>query len=107
MEKTMIKKIALHELVRGDAAISTEDGAQLYERIVSALERNHEIEIDFDGINLIVTSFLNASFGKLIKSWERSTLDQKIHFANLKNEDKELIELVLVQAEKYFKKLKV
>lgn len=48
-------------------AVSVTTGSTIYEELKSYLEKNLDsiIYIDFDGVNLVNTAFLNAAIGQL------------------------------------------
>jgi len=97
-------KINIFEQVGSDAAVSSEDGNLLHSRIVKGLEeKDVKIILDFNNINLITSTFLNAAVGQLYGKYDSSFLKKHLGVKNLKKEDLELLKRVVVRAKEYFK----
>ena len=51
----------------GENCASLDDGAKVFELISPELLKGSTVEVDFKGVNSILTPFLNACFGKLLE----------------------------------------
>ena len=51
----------------GQNCASLDDGAKVLQLISPELFKGSTVEVDFKGVNLILTPFLNACFGKLLE----------------------------------------
>jgi len=58
-------KIKLHELV-GSQCLSLDEGERLYQRLYPALKNGETAEVDFAGVETVLTPFLHAGLGKLL-----------------------------------------
>lgn len=58
--------IKVREFINGNTAVSYEDGKKCYEEIVKRIDNNEDIILDFDGIDYVITAFLNPIIGDLI-----------------------------------------
>jgi len=63
-------KFFVKELIGSDAAISTEDGTSLFERIDKAFKNDAMVLVSFSDIKLITTAFLNAGIGQLYGTYK-------------------------------------
>lgn len=58
--------IKIKDYVDGDTAISYDDGKRCYEKILKILGTDGKVILDFDGVNYVITAFLNPIIGDLI-----------------------------------------
>ena len=97
-------KINIFEQIGSSAAVSSEDGETLHGRIVKGLaEKDVIIILDFANIELITSTFLNASIGQLYNKYDSPFLRERLKVANLAKEDLELLKKVIERAKEYFK----
>lgn len=61
-----MKDILIKEYIDGDVAISYDDGVECKKDIIKYLDEGEEIVLDFNGINYVITAFLNPIIGDLI-----------------------------------------
>ena len=81
----MTLRIFLEKEVGQDCA-SLDDGAKALELISPELSKGFAIELDFKGVNLILTPFLNACFGKLLELFGKETIMTHVTMRNLSDE---------------------
>ena len=70
-------RIKIAEVV-GENFSSIDDGGKLYQTIHKELQSGGTVELDFTGVQSIITPFLNASIGKLLDLFEKETLMEKL-----------------------------
>lgn len=58
--------IKVKEFIKGDTAVSYEDGKECYKKIIEGINSNQDIILDFSGIDYVITAFLNPIIGDLI-----------------------------------------
>lgn len=92
------------ELIGTDLAVSTENGQKVYEIIEENLDKSQQIVLDFDGISLIITAFLNAAIGSLFKNQKYSAefLNENLLLKNVDSNDAYLFGEVINRAKEYF-----
>ena len=83
--------IVIKDVIKTDLAVSTEDGDTLHEVIAQNIRNGTKINIDFLGLDLVATAFLNNAFGKLYKDFESSKLNDFIKIINIEPFDLELL----------------
>lgn len=59
-------KIEINNFAQGDTAVSYDEGKKCYELIKQSLQDKEKIFLDFDGVNYVITAFLNPIIGDLI-----------------------------------------
>ena len=96
-------RIRIFEIVAGEAAVSSEDGENVYKRISKALENGVNVALDFNNIELITSSFLNTAIGQLYHKYDSPFLRKRLRVANMEKEDMELLKRVVERAKEYFK----
>ena len=82
-------KIKIADVIGSNLGVSSEDGGAVYEKLKIALEADRAVELDFAGIDMLISAFLNAAIGKLVQSRNISEIKERIHFANIGAEDAE------------------
>ena len=97
--KTIIR---IFEQVGGNAAVSSEDGDNLYKLIDKAFEGNSKVVLDFQNIELVITPFLNASIGQLYNKYDSVYLNSNLEIINLSPDDLAIMRKVIQRAKEYF-----
>lgn len=96
-------KIGIFEQIGGNAAVSSEDGGLLFERILMGVENDLRVILNFNNIELITSTFLNAAIGQLYSKYDSVFLREHLKVENLSREDLELLKKVVERAKEYFK----
>jgi hypothetical protein len=95
--------IKVYEIIGGADAISTGDGQSVFDRIHKAFQAGLIVKLDFQNIELIVSTFLNAAIGQLYGNYEESFIQAHIGVDNMTIEDQNLLRIVTRRAKEYFK----
>lgn len=96
-------KINIFEQIGSAAAVSSEDGELLYNRLEKGLEEKVKVVLDFINIELITSTFLNAAIGQLYSKYDSPFLRERLKVKNMAGEDLELLKKVVERAKEYFK----
>jgi len=96
-------KINIFEQIGSSAAVASEDGENLFERMAQALEKSMLVILDFMNIELITSTFLNASIGQLYSKYDSPFLKEHLQVENMPQEDLEILKKVVERAKEYFK----
>ena len=70
----------------GKNCASLDDGAKVLQLISPELKKGFTAEVDFEGVNLILTPFLNASFGKLLERFGKEIVMTRVIMRNVSEE---------------------
>lgn len=79
-------------------AISAIDGDTVYEKIVFAFSQEEQITLDFEGIELTITAFLNSAIGKLYGSYDNEVIKNNLKIVNFSEDELPLLKLVVDRA---------
>ena len=92
----------IKDIIGSERAISALDGEKVNSLIVDSLKSNNQVVLDFSGINITITAFLNSSIGKLYSQFSSDTIKSLLRIENLNNDDLELLKLVIDKAKLRF-----
>lgn len=95
-------KINITDVTGSNICVSTEDGAAVNEKLNIAWDQDKRIELDFQGVDLLISAFLNSAIGRLVKEHSIEEIKSRICFRGLSKDDEQLIERVLVNAKAYY-----
>jgi len=66
----------------GDTIVSGEAGEELCQEIAAALSRKDRVTLDFAGVAVILSAFLNPAIGGLYKSLSADLVDRAVTMEN-------------------------
>lgn len=92
------------DITKSHLAVSAADGEIIYGKLVAAFEKDEKVVVDFSGIDLTITAFLNASIGKLYGKYSSEQIKAKLGIENLQVEEKQLLKMVIDLAKLRFEK---
>lgn len=98
-----IKTVKVYKVLGYPFAVSTEDGEKIFNLLNANLKEEKKIIIDFSDIELIVSTFLNASIGQLYGLYSTQFIQQYLSITNMTNEDLDILKKVTDTAKAYFK----
>lgn len=92
-----MKSIIVKKIINSKSASSPEKAKPLLDEIRKSIDDREKIEIDFSGLDVITTSFLNSSIGKLYTLYDRGRLNKyvKILGNTLTNFQYEKVKMVM------------
>ncbi len=96
-------EIIVYEQLGGSAAVSSEDGDQLFKRIKKAFENDIKVILNFNNINLITSTFLNSAIGQFYGIYDSQFIKSHLKTSNLGDDDLVLLKRVVDRAKEYFK----
>lgn len=101
-------RLSVKDIINSPLAVSTEKGEMVFKTINSHLQKNEKVIVDFKGIDLMITAFLNAAIGKLYgnKNYSSPFLNDYIKIENVESEDIALFKDVIERAKEYFENKK-
>ena len=80
-----VLRIFLEKTV-GKNCVSIDDGEKVLQLIRPELTKGFTVEVDFKGVKLILTPFLNACFGKLLEQFGREITMTHVSMRNVSDE---------------------
>lgn len=93
----------IYEVIGSPAAVATEDGEKLYNRLLNILANNAVAVLDFHNIDALTSTFLNAAIGQLYNKFDSPFLQTHLKVTNMSQEDMTLLNRVVERAKQYFK----
>jgi len=98
------KILIIKEIISLDTAVSTDNGDLVYKKIIEVINEGKEVEIqlDFSGITMMTTAFLNAAIGQLYSKYTGEQLNKLLKLVNVAEDDKILFKKVIDRAKQYF-----
>jgi hypothetical protein len=99
-------KINIYEIIGGNAAVSSDDGQVIFERIDKAFKEDYFVTLDFNNVDLIVSTFLNACIGQLYGFYTSEFIREHFKVENLSSDDVVILSKVIERAKQYFENKK-
>ena len=99
--------INIYNILQSPFAVSTDDGERIFKLIDQNFKKDKYVIVDFTSIELIVSTFLNASIGQLYGSYSTRIIQENLSIENMSNEDLGILKKVTDTAKAYFKDKKV
>lgn len=91
----------IHEIIRSDLGVSSEDGEMLYSMIKDKINKNCKIILSFKDIYIVTSAFLNAAIGLIPRDFKDS-IDQYVDFQDLSEDNKKIVDMIIANAQKYY-----
>ena len=96
-----LKQLVIKDIIERDTAVSSDDGEIVFNNIVGCIESGSTAEIDFSGIIIMTTAFLNTAIGQLYSKYTSEQLNTALKLKNVEDEDKILFKKVIERAKEY------
>ena len=90
------------DIINNTLAVSADEGQKVYDIVVESISNNQAIELDFKGIEILTTAFLNAAIGQLYSQFSSEQLNKFLKIIYLEESDTKLIYKVVKRAKEYF-----
>ena len=81
----MALRVLLKKTV-GENCSSIDDGEKVLDLIRPELIKGFSVELDFEGVKLVLTPFLNTCFGKLLEQFGREITMTHVSMRNISDE---------------------
>ncbi|WP_183147854.1 STAS-like domain-containing protein [Chryseobacterium nematophagum] len=94
--------LLVKDIIDSELAVSTDDGNKVFDNINSALKERSIVELDFKGVTIMITAFLNSAIGRLYETYQSEFLNDYLKLTNVAPEDRILFKKVVQRAQEYF-----
>ncbi len=95
--------INVNEVIHSNSATIRDHGLAVYEIAKKALQDGEKVEISFSNITMVISSFLNASIGKLYGNFPFEVVDEQVTVTGLDEDDMELLQITVIpNAKEYY-----
>lgn len=88
--------------ITGTYAIDTQSAEQLHDMILCSLRNSLPVIVDFAGVSVFTSVFLNVAIGRLYGEFTEAFLKEHLSFVHLPDNDHELLQVVISNAKEYF-----
>jgi hypothetical protein len=88
--------------IAGEYAITVDGGQKLYDQIHPCLLAGESVELDFTGVKVFASPFVNFAFGQLLKDIPADNLNQLMEFTSLSDDGWDVIKHVMARAKRYY-----
>ena len=100
--ETEKQHLIVKDIIQSDFAITSDDGNKVYEQIFQNLSKGNSVVLNFEGITVMITAFLNAAIGKLYEHFDSETLNEHLKLEKVAPNDRVLLKMVVQRAKEYF-----
>lgn len=97
-----METINIFDIISGNFAVTTDDGNDVFCLVDKFLEDEKEVVLDFSGISIVTTAFLNAAIGQLYHKFSSEEISPYLRLSNVDTEDLILFKKVTDRAKQYF-----
>ena len=94
-------KINVRQLA-GENCISYDDGQKIYELIHPELQAGRPVELDFSGVRVLVSLFLNAAIGRLLEDISTDDLNRLLTVSDMPPGGRETLRRVIENSKDYY-----
>lgn len=88
--------------VTGRYGTDENDATPIYALVSKHLKQGDSVELDFSGVQLLLTIFLNTAIGQLYKSFDADLLKEKLIITGLSKYNIETVDAVRDNATRYY-----
>ncbi|WP_449426846.1 STAS-like domain-containing protein [Rhodanobacter umsongensis] len=94
--KILVKNIS------GPNAVASHHGDALYKQVVSGIEKDDVVELDFAGIEIFSTPFFNLGIARLLQGRTVGYLNSHVKFVNLSPVGRSTLRRVIDNAKRHY-----
>ncbi|RBQ07812.1 STAS-like domain-containing protein [Pedobacter miscanthi] len=94
--------LMISQVIDGNTAIAPSKGESVHEKIKQALIDQETVILDFTGMELMTTAFLNSAIGQLYAEFSTELLRDKLKIKWISQSDAVLLKKVTDTAKIYF-----
>ncbi len=98
-----MKILKIKDIIGTEYAVSSENSEKIYNHIKILMDKKENINISFEGIEIVISAFLNRTIGDLYENYDKNDIENLITFSNTNSKIDELILLVKETAKEFYK----
>ena len=95
-------EISLFGVVGNHLCVASSDGQEVYERLVTALNKNLLVSLSFRNVSVLTSAFLNTAIGQLYGKFDETTIRELLKVEDIEPDDAVLLKRVVSTAKLYF-----
>lgn len=97
-----ILRIVISEIIESRAAISSRKADKVYEAVSRELQGGNSVELSFEGVERILSSFLNAAVGRLYGEFKEIELRKALNYTDIPEHVAPLLDRTIENAKRFF-----
>lgn len=90
------------DIINNSLAVSSGEGEKVFSIVADCIDKDEIIELDFSGIDVMTTAFLNSAIGQLYSKFNSDQLNKYLRIVFIDDSDKKLVHKVIKRAKEYF-----
>ncbi|MDB5137122.1 MAG: hypothetical protein JWP37_3725 [Mucilaginibacter sp.] len=94
--------VNIKQTIGSDSALTPASGEIIYNILQDQIETGKVIDLDFKGIEIITSAFLNAAIGRLYSKYSSDELNALLYIKNISTDDLSILKKVIERAKEYF-----
>lgn len=94
--------IKISDYTATNLAVAADEGEKVYQTIVKLFSDYQTIVLDFSGIALLTTAYLNGAIGQLYKDYSSRELGERLKLKNVSQDDLILLKKVTNRAKEFY-----
>jgi len=94
--------VNIREIIGSDSALTPSSGELIYKVLEREISSKNPVKLDFSGIEIITSAFLNSAVGRLYSKYSSTQLNDLLFIINISNDDLQLLKKVIERAKEYF-----
>jgi hypothetical protein len=102
MKATSTMKLMMKDLF-GEDCLSPDDGQKAYESIHPELQAGRDVTLDFSGVRVVASPFLNQAIGKLYADISPECIREHLDIVELNDPGKFALRRVVDNSKSYYK----
>ncbi len=96
--------VRVFDIIGSPYCVSSRDGQHLFDKIQPLIEDGRSIDLSFEGVDIIISAFLNAAVGQLLGHFSAEQIDRQLTWSGLDEDDDRLLHSVIKNAQLYFER---
>jgi hypothetical protein len=98
--------IRVLDIVGSNICVSADDGQKLHDKIKPLLDQGVMVTISFEGVETLISTFLNAAIGQLYGTLSEEKIREYLTVQGLEPDDLDILKRVVENAKAYFSRPK-
>ncbi len=99
----VVTKVSVRDVIGSPIAVSTEKAQRVYELLRKGLDEGEITELSFDGIQNVITAFLNTAVGQLYGKYPSQKVRTRLRVTDATPEIEAMLKRTTDNAERFFK----
>ena len=95
--------IRIIDVIGGSVCVDTQDGEKVFEEIKDHLNNSEIVTLSFDGVDFVISAFLNVAIGKLYGDFTEESIKANFRVEHMKPEDVSKLQRAIKNGKAFYK----